>query len=217
MTTVEPGIGSSGLVSRIKNIIMSPAAEWDRIDGEPATIKSLYLGSFCVLAAIGPICSVIGHLLFGMGLFGALGAMAIVPSIAMAVVSYVLSLVSVAIIAFVIDALATSFGGTKDIVKAFKVAGYSMTPLWVAGVLNLVPLLAILVLIAGLYGLYVLYLGLPKLMRAPQDKAIAYTLVVVVVGIVIQWVIGILAFSIVAMAGLSAVAGAGVLSAHTYS
>jgi hypothetical protein len=216
MTTVEPGVGSSGLVSRVKNIIISPATEWDRIDGEPATVKGLYLGYFCILAAIGPICSVIGHLLFSMGLFGALGAMAVVPSIAMAVISYVLSLISVAITAFIIDALAPSFGGAKNIVQAFKVAGYSMTPLWVAGVLNIVPPLALLALLAGLYGVYVLYLGLPKLMRAPQDKAVGYTVVVILIGIVIQWVMWLVAISTVAMIGLSAVAGAGMMAAHTY-
>lgn len=216
MTTVEPRVGSSGLVSRVKNIIMTPAAEWDRIDGEPATIKGLYLGYFCILAAIGPICSVIGHTIFGMGMFGAIGAMAIVPSIALAIVTYVLSLVSVAVIAYVIDALATSFGGSKNLIQSFKVAGYAMTPAWVAGVFNLVPMLAILALLAGLYGLYVLYLGLPKLMKAPQDKAIGFTVVVVIVAIVIQWVISIVALSIVAMAGLSALS-AGAIAASTYN
>jgi hypothetical protein len=208
MTTVEPGIGSSGLVSRVKNIIMSPATEWDRIDGEPATIKGLYTGYFCILAAIGPICMVIGHTLFSMGLFGALGAMAIVPTIVLAIVTYVLSLVSVAVIAFVIDALAPSFGGTKSQIQAFKVAGYAMTPAWVAGVFNLVPPLAVIALLAGLYGLYLLYLGLPKLMRAPQEKAVGYTVVVVIVAIVIQFVINLIALSIVAMVGLSALTGA---------
>lgn len=210
MTTVEPGVGSSGLVSRVKNIIVSPAAEWDRIDGEPATIKGLYTGYFCILAAIGPVCSVIGHALFGMGMFGAIGAMAIVPGIVLAIVTYVLSLVSVAVIAYVIDALAPSFGGTKNQIQAFKVAGYSMTPAWVAGVFNLVPMLGLLAIIAGLYGLYVLYLGLPKLMKAPQDKAIGFTVVVVIVAVVIQWIIGVVALSIVGLAGLSALSTAAV-------
>jgi hypothetical protein len=217
MTTVEPGIGSSGLVSRVKNIILTPAREWDRIDGEPATVKGLYLGYFCILAAIGPVCTVIGHLLFGSMFGGAYLALGIVPSIVTAVVSYVLSLVSVAIMAFIIDALAPSFDGTKNQIQAFKVAGYSMTPMWVAGVLGLVPMLGLLAIIAGLYGLYVLYLGLPKLMRAPQEKAVGYTLVVIVVGIVVQWVVFVCVGLIVGLAGLSAIAGAGgLMAAHSY-
>ena len=43
-------------------------------------------------------------------------------------------------------------------------------------------------LIGGLYGLYLLYLGLPRLMRVTEDKAVGYTVVVIVVQIVIYFV-----------------------------
>ena len=44
----------------------------------------------------------------------------------------------------------------------------------------------------GLYALYLLYLGLPKLMKSPEDKAIGYTAVVVICAIVLSIVIGVL-------------------------
>ena len=50
---------------------------------------------------------------------------------------------------------------------------------------------AILGIFAALYGLYLLYLGLPALMKAPQDKAVAYTAVVVVCAIVLSIVLGL--------------------------
>jgi hypothetical protein len=45
--------------------------------------------------------------------------------------------------------------------------------------------------IVGLYSLYLLYLGLPVLMKTPQDKALIYTIVVVIAAIVIFAVIGV--------------------------
>lgn len=212
MTTVEPGIGSSGLVSRVKNIIMTPAAEWDRIDGEPATVKGLYLGYVCILAAIPAVCGIIGALLFGMAALGVAGPLFLIPAVVGAIISYIGALISVAVIALVMDALAPSFGATKNQVQAFKVASYAFTPAWVAGVFAIIPMLGWLVmLIGGIYSLYVLYLGQPKLMRAPQDKAIGYVAVTVVIAVVIQWVVMIIGGMITAGFALSSAASMGAI------
>jgi hypothetical protein len=85
------------------------------------------------------------------------------------------------------------------------VAVYSYTPAWIAGVLNILPALGILGILAGLYGIYLLYLGLPFLMKAPQDKAAGYTAVVVVCAIVLSIVamsVGALVMAPAAMAGI---------------
>jgi Yip1-like protein len=67
-----------------------------------------------------------------------------------------------------------------------KVAVYSYTPAWIAGVFRLFPLMGILALFGALYGLYLLYLGLPRLMKCPQEKAVGYTAVVVIAAIVVS-------------------------------
>ena len=53
--------------------------------------------------------------------------------------------------------------------------------------------------ILGLYSLFLLYLGLPTLMKVPQEKALSYTVVVIVAAIVLFMVIGLVAGSFVAM------------------
>ena len=42
--------------------------------------------------------------------------------------------------------------------------------------------------IVGLYSLYLLYTGLPSLMKAPEDKALPYT-VVVIIAVIVVWVV----------------------------
>jgi hypothetical protein len=88
-----------------------------------------------------------------------------------------------------------------------KLAVYSYTPAWIAGVLQIVPLLSIFAIFAALYGLYLLYLGLPRLMKCPDDKAVAYTAVVVVCAIVLSVVIAAIGGT---MAGVGRI-GAGAL------
>ncbi len=188
MASTEQRPASSGLIERVKNILLKPKDEWDRIDTEPATINGLYLGYVCILAAIGPLARLIGGQLFGYNLLLVSFRPTLVVSITGAVVSYILSLAGVFVMALVIDALAPTFGGTKNRIQAFKIAVYSSTASWLAAIFGLLPALSILSIV-GLYSLYLLYLGLPKLMKAPQDKALGYTAVTVVVYIVIFVVI----------------------------
>ena len=180
------------LFERVKNILLTPKTEWQRIDAEPATIGSIFTSYVLILAAIGPIAMLIGQQVFGIGGFGYVWKPSIAYSIGSAVLTYVLSLVAVYVSSLIIDALAPSFGGTKDPVKAFKVAAYAATAGWVAAIFNIIPMLAWLALIGALYGLYLLYLGLPRLMRVTEDKAIGYTVVVIVVQIVLYFVVAFL-------------------------
>jgi hypothetical protein len=199
MTVIESGSGNSGLVARVKNILLRPKSEWEVIDAEPTTVQRLYTGYICILAAIPVVAAAIGSLVFGHGIPGlAVWRPSPVYIIVSSILSYVLALVGVAIIAMVIDALAPSFGGTKDRIQAFKVAAYSYTAAWVAGILGIVPALAMIGALLGLYSFYLLYLGLPRLMKAPQDKAIGYTVVTVVVSIVVYLIIAAIVGAIMA-------------------
>jgi hypothetical protein len=202
MSVVEPGSAGSSLIGRIKNLLTQPSATWDVIDREPASIGGLYRNYVIPLAAIPVVCNLIGMLAFGMGsIFGISFRPSPVWLIVQAVVSYGLSLAMVYVLALIIEALAPSFGGTKDRIQAFKVAAYAPTASWVAGLFGLFPSLSILAIIGGLYSLYLLYLGLPKLMKAPRDKATPYFAVVLVVAIVVGIVIGLVTSGMSRMSG----------------
>src|SRR5665213_2888616 len=138
------------IVTRAKNIITQPKLEWPVIDAEPSTIAGIYRSYVVILAAIPALCTAIGLFLMGSGFFHFSASYII----GQAILSYVLTLVGVYLFALILEALAPSFGGTKDRVKAFKLAAYSWTVAWVAGVTLIIPLLGVLVLIAALYGFY---------------------------------------------------------------
>ncbi len=200
--TASPAPGG-GLVERVKSILLKPKAEWEVIDDEPATIQGLYLRYAVILAAIPAVAGFLGSILFGSGFMGVTYRPPLMFALSGAVIGYVMSLIGVAVLALVIEFLAPHFGGEKNRIQAFKVAVYSMTAGWVAGVFNLIPALAILAALGGLYGLYLLYLGLPRLMKSPADKALPYTGVVVVVAIIVYLILGAVTG---AMAGVSGAA-----------
>jgi hypothetical protein len=46
----------------------------------------------------------------------------------------------------------------------------------------------VIAFVGALYALYLLYLGLMRVMKSPADKAVGYTVVVVLIGIVVGFV-----------------------------
>jgi hypothetical protein len=172
------------IVDRVKNILLKPKEEWPIISGEVVSPAELYTSYIIPLAAIPAVAGFIGASIVGLPFFGRLSMM---TGLSLMVTQFVLALVGVFVLALVIDFLAPHFGGEKNQNQALKVAAYSMTAAWVAGIFSILPMLGILGIL-GLYSLYLLYLGLPVLMKAPADKAVAYTVVVVIAGIVI-WAI----------------------------
>jgi hypothetical protein len=190
------------LVQRAKNIVTSPQSEWPVIAGETTTIADLYKGYIAPLAAIGALASFIGLTMIGITApFIGTYRLSIGAGLTNAVVGYVLALAMVFILSLIIDALAPTFGGEKNPMQALKIAAYSYTPAWIAGVLQVIPMLGMLVLLASLYGIYVMYLGLPVLMKAPKEKAAAYTAVVVVCAIVLGVIVGVVVGAISAAGG----------------
>ncbi len=209
MTDNPPAI-NPGLVSRVTGILTKPALEWEVIKGETTDIRSLFTGYALPLSLIPPICGLIATLLF-VGMAGPLGIGGVlVGAIIIAVLSWVLNLASVFVLGLVIDGLASSFGAQPNRIQAMKVAVYSMTASWVAGLLTLIPGLGgLLAILAGLYGIYLLYLGLKQVMGSPQDKSIIYTLVVVVIMAVIMTVVGLIVGMIGAMVLVTGAVAAG--------
>ena len=203
--------GIMDIIQRAKNICLTPATEWPVIATEPATPGGL-LGSYAApLAAIGAIAGFIGGAIIGrtlpfVGTFRVPFGTALVAAIYM----FGMALVGVFVLSLVIDALAPTFGGQKNSIQALKLAVYSYTPAWIAGVLQLSTVLSMLAIFAGLYGIYLLYLGLPTLMKSPREKSIPYTIVVLICAIVLSVVITVVGGLVVGsgMAGAAAMSGA---------
>ena len=204
--SVAGGASTTGLVTRVQNMIMKPAAEWDVVAAEPATVAGIYTGYAMILAAIPAIATLIGSILFAH--------MNPIIAVVTAVLGYVLTLVGLYITSFIVNVLASSFGGEQNQVQALKLVAYANTAAWVAGVLNIIPMLGALAsLVGGIYSLYVLYLGLPKLMKNPADKTTVYFIVTLVVAVVVYFVVflvlAIITGIVIGMLGLGAMAATG--------
>jgi hypothetical protein len=182
--------GIMDIIERVKAILLTPKTEWLVIEREPGDPAYLFANYVAILAAIPAVCGFIGGSIVGISvpIVGTV-RIGIVSGIASALIQYLLAFAMVYVMALIIDALAPTFKGQKNQANALKLAVYSMTPVWLAGVFSLIPGLRLLGIL-GLYGLYLLWLGLPPLMKAPQEKSTGYAAAVVVCAIIISLVVG---------------------------
>lgn len=193
------------LVDRAKNILLQPKTEWPVIEGEKTDPKTLYTSYICILALIPAAAGLISMIFIASFFAGRIGLAFVLGAV---ITQYVLSLVMVFVVAFIADALATSFDGQKNLDQALKLTAYAMTAAWIAGIFLIVPILGGLLYVLGsLYSLYLFYLGVPVLMKVPEPKTIGYTIVVVLVAIVIGAVIGMVNASILGMGAVGMMGG----------
>ena len=171
------------LVERIKGILLQPKSEWPAIEREPGDAGYLFPNYVAIVAAIPAVCTFISTSIIGFGAY----RVGIGLGLIRAVVVYALSLAGVFVVAYIIDYLAGTFGARKSPDNAMRVSAYAPTAAWVAGVFNIIPALAFLGIL-GLYSLYLLHTGIAALMKPPADKAVVYTIAVIVCAIIV-WVI----------------------------
>jgi uncharacterized membrane protein len=188
------------LIERAKNIMLSPKTEWEAVANEEPNVQQI-LTSYVLPLALIPAVAI----LIGWGVIGMWGFTSFNYGIAVALVQLLNAFIAVLVTAFVIDALAPSFGSQKNFGKALQLVAYSMTPVWIAGILNIIPTIGWLGSLIGLYGLYLLYLGIAPLMKTPEDKRVGYLIVSIVILLVVYFVIAaILTAILFAVFGLSA-------------
>ncbi len=201
------------LVERAKNLCLAPRNEWTVIAGESPGTGALIARYVLPLAAVSAVAGLVGGSIVGRSLpFLGTYRVPFSSGLALGVYQLVMAVVGVLVLAFIINALAPTFGGQRDGNQALKVAAYSYTPAWIAGILTVLPGLGVLALLGALYGLYLLYLGLPRLMKNPEARSLGYTAVVVVCAVVLAVVVAVVGARITAPAlmgsgGLTALEG----------
>ncbi|HSL89878.1 MAG TPA: Yip1 family protein, partial [Ignavibacteriaceae bacterium] len=163
------------LFERAKNILITPKTEWEVIKIEQTSVSDLFTKYVLILALIPAVAGFIGQSLVGISL-GPFGSykMPIGRGLLYLVLYYAMTVGAVYLLAFIVDALAPSFGAKKDMLASLKVVVYSYTAAWVAGIFQIIPVLGFLGIIGSLYGLFLLYLGLKIVKETPQDKLVGY-------------------------------------------
>jgi hypothetical protein len=166
-------------VLRAHAMLVDSPAEWAKIEAEPGDAAHVLTSYAAFWALIPALCGFVGACVVGVVLPG--GAIARTPMLAGlfgAVFGYVMMCGAVLVLGLLIQLLAPRFDSRRDFNGAFKLAVYSYTPLWLAGIFLLAPGLRFL-LFTAFYGVYLVWSGLPVLLQTPAPRIPAYTALIV--------------------------------------
>jgi hypothetical protein len=99
--------------------------------------------------------------------------------------TWIVSVALVGALGIVVNVLADNFDGDRNDLAAQKVAAYALTPAFLSGLFSLWPPLWWLSLFPLAATVFLIYRGLPILMKAPPERAMAYTATVTIAAIVV--------------------------------
>lgn len=182
------------MFARAYALVSRPAATWSGIAVEDSTTTAIFRGYVLPMALIGPLCGFIGGQIFGVRVYGSLGQPGVLSQLTGAAVALGLTLISYVVLCAIAETLSPRFGGHTGSIAATKLIAYSLTPVWLVGVISLVPMLAPLTVL-GLYSVYLVYRGVGPIMGVPDGKAAPYTLALVLCGLVLNFAVFVLSAS----------------------
>ncbi len=156
---------------RARNLLIRPQAEWQAIKGEPAGYKTGLVGYVAILALLPPLSAVIGNVIFDRNIVNRSLHYPLGYVLAANLLWYGMILLNVAIAGAIVTAVATRDDPGWLGLRGLKIAAYSFTPLFVAGVAIVIPGLDWLIYPAILYSVYILALGIITLIGTKPAKA----------------------------------------------
>jgi hypothetical protein len=156
-------------------LLREPKKEWEQIRAEETTVPNILLGYVAPLAAITPICDLIGSSLFNHMLADDPGT-----ALVRAVITWLISIALVFFMGVLTNAVSENFDGDRNDLNAQKLAAYSLTPAFLSGVFGLWPPLWWLSLFLLAAAVFLMFRGAPILMKTPPERALSYVATVTI-------------------------------------
>ena len=186
-------------MQHVWGLLSHPADEWKVIRKEGCPIGGCYILHIMLLAAIPPVCGYFGTTRIGWQI-GAREAVRLTheSALTIAILYYLVLLVGVLTVGALIHWMGQTYGSKKPVSQSIALAGYTATPLFLVGIMQLYPLLW-LNLIVGLpalaYTIFLLFSGVPVMMGISKERGFLFSSAVLAVGLVM--LVGLLAASVI--------------------
>lgn len=173
-------------------LIVSPGREWVAIAGEPLRATAILIRHVLPLAAIPAVAWEIGLAVFGLGAVeGELQPARLYSSpLIGAAATFLGSILCVASLAVALYAITPVYDVRRNWTRAWAVAAYGATPVWLAGVLLVQPVLILAVLVATLHACNLWFLGVQAVLGVRPGAAAECVAIALLIGTVLTMFAG---------------------------
>lgn len=179
----------------IWGMVYHPKQEWDSIREEQYSISYLYTHHLCWLAAIPALSMFIGTTQMGWSISGGdYVKLSVESALPIAIAFYFALLVGVGAMAYSVYWMEKTYGSDASLDRCMVLTTFTATPLFMSGLAALLPILWFDVFVgmgAVAYTVYLLYVGVPIVMRIPEERGFLFSTSVLTVGLCV--LVGMLA------------------------
>lgn len=164
--------------------------QWRSIASLPeSTLKTLILYP-CFMAILPAVAWYYGTTVIGwtVGEHGEPIRLTRESALQICILFYLAMIACVVIIGFFIHWMAATYGANSSFTKGIVIAGFTATPLFIAGLTGFHPLLWLDMLIgvvAVSWSVYLMYLGIPIVMDIPEERGFLFSSAVLAIALVI--------------------------------
>jgi len=180
-------------------VLYHPKKEWRAIESEHYTATHIFLAQISILALIPAVSLFIGTTQIGWSISGGeYVKLSVASALPAAIAFYFAMWVGVGFIAWTIHWMEKTYGGKVGMDECVALTVFTATPLFLAGLSGLYPVLWFNVavgLAAVCYSVYLLYSGVPEIMHIPEDRAFFFSTSILTVGLCV--LVGMIATSVI--------------------
>ncbi len=185
------------IFQHVWGLLSQPEEEWAKIRDRRCSISGCFSTHISLLALIPALCGYIGTTQIGWQMGSQTIKLAPDAAITITVVFYLAMLFAVMVVGKMIHWMGETYEVKQPLSQAISLSAYTATPLFLAGIFQLNPIMWLNFLV-GLpvvgYTVYLLYVGLPIVMEIPKEKGFVYSSAVLAAGMVMF--VGLLASTI---------------------
>lgn len=189
------------MIQHTIGLLLRPSTQWRIVAKLPEKSQNVLVLYPCILALFPAIAWYFGTSKVGWttGLQGNVVRLTTESAFQISLLFYLVMVGSVAIIGYFIHWMSQTYGAESTVPKGIVIAGLTATPLFVTGLVGFYPTLWLDLLIGVVaisWSVYLMYLGIPIMMKIPEERGFLFSSAVLAIAMVV--LVSIMVISILA-------------------
>jgi hypothetical protein len=178
------------MIQHTFGLLVRPSAQWRAVaEMNEKSLQTLLIYP-CLLAILPAVAWYYGttHVGWTVGDHGETIRLTRESARQICILFYLTMLACVAIIGYFIHWMSDTYGAQSTVTRGIVIAGLTATPLFIAGVVGIYPILWLDMLVgvvAVCWSVYLMYLGIPIVMNIPEERGFLFSSAVLAIAMVI--------------------------------
>ncbi|WP_043317675.1 Yip1 family protein [Microbulbifer sp. HZ11] len=182
------------MLNHLYGLMVQPRRQWQEIAGLSEKSVNRQVPYVIVLALVPALCWYFGTTEIGwnIGRGDQVRTLTNNSALSLVAVFYVTMILAVVAVGYFIHWMAKTYGAKTHPMKGIVIAGFTATPIFIAGAAGLYPILWLDILLATVavaYAVYLLYVGIPIVMNVSEERGFLFASAVVTVCLVMAVVV----------------------------